>query len=126
LLGITPIKTFAYPFGSYNSTVKTMVSNAGYLAARSSDGGLNEKIGSDLYALKRFPVESETTLAQVMAEIDQTIVEKKWLILNFHRIDNSGLKYSTKTETLQAIVNYIKQKNVQTVTLAEGVALIEQ
>ncbi len=125
-LGITPVSTFAYPFGSYNGAIKGMVSNAGYLAARSSDGGLNEKLDADLYALKRIPVDSHTTLAEVTAQIDKAIAEKKWLILNFHRIDTSGLQYSATPQMLQSIVNYIKQKNVETVTLSQGVALTKQ
>lgn len=124
-IGVSEVKTFAYPFGAYDNSIKGIVKNAGFIAARSSDGGHNKK-NQDIYALKRKPMANTTTLDEVKDYIDTAINDKTWLILLFHEIDYNGNTYAVTPEFLQEVVNYIQQKNITPITIEEGVELIKR
>jgi len=124
-IGASPINYFAYPFGGYNDSVKQLVKNAGFIAARSSDGGYNQKT-QDKFALRRQPMVNTTTLSQIKSYIDTALQEKTWVILLFHQVDSSGTKYSVTPELFQQTIDYLKEKNVTPITIGEGVALMNQ
>lgn len=124
-IGATPINFFAYPFGSYNDTVKQSVQSAGFSAARSSDGGYNLKT-QDVFILNRQGIRVYTTVDQAKGYIDTALRDKSWLILVFHAVDYSGTEYSATPETLQRIVDYLKLKNAKVVTMGEGLQLMRQ
>lgn len=123
--GIQSVKTFAYPFGEYNSTVINAVKNAGLISARGTDSGFNEK-GDNLYTLKGSSMHSDTSIANVRAMIDRAQNEKLWLILFFHRVDTSGNFYSVTPTTFTQIVDYIDQKNIPVLTMEQGAARVAQ
>jgi peptidoglycan/xylan/chitin deacetylase (PgdA/CDA1 family) len=56
-----PVVFLAYPYGDHDSTVEAESAKAGYLAALTSEVGLNTR-GSDPMALRRLPITSDTTL----------------------------------------------------------------
>jgi peptidoglycan/xylan/chitin deacetylase (PgdA/CDA1 family) len=124
-LGATPVNTFAYPLGGYNSTIQQMVRDAGFVAGRSSNGGLNDK-NTDKYALRRISMESTTSFASVKANIDAAIAEKKWAILLFHEVNNSGNRYAVTPAFLQQVVDYLELKGMTPITVEQGVAKMAQ
>lgn len=118
--------SFAYPFGEYNSTIEAIVKQSGFTAARTAkteDSGLNFK-NTDRFLLKTQSVETTTSIDQVKAWINEAVAQKGWLILVFHQVDNSGEQYSVTPETLQQIVNYLKEQNISVVTVSEGLQQI--
>ena len=124
-LGISPVNTFAYPFGSYNAPTDAIVKQSGYIGARTSDGGFNAKTGNK-YLLKRQPVELNTTFAQVKSWVDQAQAQKLWLVLVFHRVDSSQTQYSITPQLFQQIVDYLATNNVPVRTTREGINLMSQ
>ena len=124
-IGIDNVTTFAYPFGAYNSTVKQIVKDGGFITGRSSDGGFNDK-RQDIFALRRMSMENTTTISDVKAAIDRANTEKTWLVLLFHEVDTNGHRYSVTPDFLSDIVSYLKQKDMRPITLKEGVNLINQ
>ena len=122
-LGLTPLDTFVYPYGEYNTAVVQAVKMAGYTGARSVQSGFNDKL-TDPFLLVDQHVESNTTPAQVQAWINQAKANNTWLILELHQQDYSGDQYSNTPETLQAIVDSIRASNLKTVTLREGLQLM--
>jgi peptidoglycan/xylan/chitin deacetylase (PgdA/CDA1 family) len=124
-LGATPVSTFGYPLGAYNSTIKQLVRDAGFTGARSSDGGLNDKT-TDRYALRRISMENTTTLDSVKKQIDAALAEKKWAILLFHEVNTSGHRYAVTPAFLQHVVDYLKSKNITPITTEQGLAKMAQ
>ncbi len=122
-IGITPVNIFSYPFGGYNSTVQQLVKNAGYIAARSSDGGYNDKF-TNKFALKRQPMLNTTTLADVQNYIDTAIRNKTWVILLFHEINNSGDTYAVTPQLFAQILDYLNQKGIKPISIQQGVNMI--
>jgi peptidoglycan/xylan/chitin deacetylase (PgdA/CDA1 family) len=117
-IGIKNVATFAYPYGDDSPAIEALVKAAGFSGARKSWPGLDDR-STDRYQLLRQRVQSDTTFNEVKNTIDQAIKEKRWAILVFHRIDESGAE-SASHEMLQQIIDYVKQKKIRVVTMADG------
>jgi len=124
-LGMTPASTFAYPYGEYNDQVVQEVKDAGFIGARSVNEGFNNK-ASDRFLLMDQHVENTVTPDQIKAWIDQALLNRTWLILEMHDVVPNGDQYSNSPATLQAVVDYLKQKNVKVVTTAQGLQILNQ
>jgi peptidoglycan/xylan/chitin deacetylase (PgdA/CDA1 family) len=122
--GVGPVNSFAYPFGDYNATTISIVKNAGYDSAASTINGYVSPV-SDRYQLERQSVESGTTITQIKQWIDSAAANKRWLILTFHGIDNTGERYSTTPAIFNQAVDYLVQKGLPVVTVSEGLQSLE-
>ena len=121
--GITP-KAFVYPFGDINTNVENTVKTAGYTIARGSYYGENSDM-ADHYDLEDIRLDTTSTLPNVEAQIDQTIANKRWLVFEIHDVlASGGDDYTITPSFLQSIVNYLKQKNADLVTLEQGSAFL--
>lgn len=118
--GLGEIRSFAYPFGEYNTTVINAVKNAGYSYARSVDDEAYNDKNTSPYLLKTKNIEKSITFATVKSWIDGAVANKKWLIIVFHEILNNGTQYSSTPADLQKIVDYLKTNNIKVVTVSEG------
>lgn len=119
-MNVGPVVSFAYPFGEYNNAVTGGVESAGFTNARGTNNSY-AKSTSDRLALPSRGVDVNTTVADVKGWIDTAIANKEWLILRFHRIDTSGVQYSTTPNTFNQIIDYLVQSNVPVVTMTEGI-----
>ena len=112
-LGISPVDTFAYPFGAYNSAHESQVASAGFTSSRTVDVGFNTKT-TDKFALKSQSIMTSTTFAEAKSWIDAAIANKLWLIMTVHGIDSvpnlnaRGDPYGTTPQILQQIVTYLQ------------------
>lgn len=130
-LGFSPVDSLAYPMGLHNSTVEQAVQSAGFKGARTVDFGFNDK-ATNPFQLKGAPVErggacdgggsaAPTTLADVKSWIDDAALNKMWLVLVLHQIDNNaGSCYGIPPSMLQSITDYLKTSNVDVVTVSQG------
>jgi len=119
-MGLGPITSFSYPYGEYDSNVIQIVKNAGFSDAVSVIGGYGLPT-SDKYQLERKLVDVNTTVAQVQAEVDEALRDKKWLILEIHQVDTSGDLYSVTPNNFKQILDYVKLKQIPVVTINQGV-----
>jgi peptidoglycan/xylan/chitin deacetylase (PgdA/CDA1 family) len=122
-MGINP-QTFSYPYGEYTSETVQIVRDAGYASAVTTI----EKPVSP--SSDRFQVEAPSVLAshspaQLEAMIDNAIANHQWIILTFHRIDNSGDPYAITPENFQEVVSYVKNRGIPTVTVSQGAAFLQ-
>jgi peptidoglycan/xylan/chitin deacetylase (PgdA/CDA1 family) len=131
--GFGLVDTFAYPYGSYDASVKALVQSAGYIGARSVDQGYN-LVSTDKYALKQQHITNTTTFAEAKSWIDTATSTKTWLIFMFHDVrqpsdlcvdrENKDVadQDCTNTTLLQQIVDYLKVAPAGTVvTVREGI-----
>ena len=119
--------TFAYPYGTYNTSIETAIKNAGYTAARSSDSGYNDK-ASDKYALRIYSVENTTTIDQIKAQINYAQQNKVWLVLLFHQVlpNTAGAQYSTTPTVIQQMTAYLTSQKVTVLTNNQASLLLGQ
>jgi len=127
-MGFKTITSFDYPYGAYNSAVTQTVKNAGYLGARTADN-YEQDIGDnyasqDPYLLKTQVVVSTTPISIIQQWINNAIVSKTWLILVFHKVDNSGEQYSYTPMQFSQVVDYINQTKIKFITMTEGLGLL--
>ncbi|MEP7167098.1 MAG: polysaccharide deacetylase family protein, partial [Candidatus Woesebacteria bacterium] len=120
-MGISPLTTMVYPYGSYNTSIESIVTGAGFKSSRTTTPGFNTKL-TDKYALFDQNVEVNTSFATIQSWIDEAVADKTWLILTFHQIDHAGDQYGTTPEILTQIVQYLKTKNVTVKTMGEVTA----
>ena len=121
-----PAETFAYPFGGHNSHVMQLVQEAGFIGARGTQEGF--AIPTDeRYRLRCLMMVNTTTEAHVKEWIDTAIREDKWLVLLFHHVQhNSTYRYSVTPDLVEHIVDYLSEKRVPVVTMAEGYRQFQQ
>lgn len=122
-LGIGNVRTFSYPFGSFNNSVLNVVKN-NFEGARSTVTLFNTETANK-YLLKSVSLTNDTSVTEVKGWIDQARRDGTWLILTFHRIDEENADYySTTSSDFNAIVNYLKAKNVPVRTNIDGIRLL--
>lgn len=124
--GITST-TFAYPYGDYNSTVESIVQAAGLRGARSSDVGYNTATTNPL-VLQAQAAEQDlnTTITQISGWIDYAVANKRWLIIMFHRVDDTRTccsSISVSHQLIQEMADYLVQQQVHVVTNNEGLII---
>jgi peptidoglycan/xylan/chitin deacetylase (PgdA/CDA1 family) len=130
------VKTFAYPLGAYNDTVKAAVASAGLIAARSVDAGYNTPL-TDPYVLQIQHVTNLTPVSTVQGWIDTANANHTWLILMFHEIVNNSSTVPTECQggaagqaneectsiaVLQGVVNYLASTHTCVLTVAQELA----
>ena len=136
--GITPT-TLAYPYGGYNPMVESVVKSAGLRGARDSDLGYNSSgvgltFGGTLsHATHPLVLWSEaaemdmnTTLSDITSEIDYAVANNLWLIILFHRVDETDpccASISVDHSLIQGTVDYLVQGHVPVVTNNEGLII---
>jgi peptidoglycan/xylan/chitin deacetylase (PgdA/CDA1 family)/uncharacterized protein YjdB len=136
--GITPT-TLAYPYGGYNPTVEMVVQDSGLRGARDSDLGYNSSglaltFGGPLYHdthplelwSEAAEVDMNTTLSDITSEIDYAVANNLWLIILFHRVDETNpccAPISVDHSLIQGMVDYLVQKKVPVVTNNEGMII---
>ncbi|MFP2927837.1 polysaccharide deacetylase family protein [Pyxidicoccus sp. 3LG] len=124
-LGLPAVPHFVVPYGRYDNTVLSAIRQS-YASSRTVTGGRNFA-DTIVYELRANDVHRAVPVSTVRGWVDQAIAEKSWLILVFHEfVDGTPTRDTQyKTANFAAILDYIKTKNVRTVTLAQGVALTE-
>jgi peptidoglycan/xylan/chitin deacetylase (PgdA/CDA1 family) len=124
-MGVTAPTSFAFPYGAHNDTTQSILADAGFTAARTTNQGENDE-NSDPLLLNCWVIAPEgatTDIAQITQAIDDAQASGKWLILLFHRIDDDGNPISVSHTLLQETVDHLVEKKTRVVTMKQGVAL---
>jgi peptidoglycan/xylan/chitin deacetylase (PgdA/CDA1 family) len=123
--GITPVVSFAYPYGNTNASVESIVQGAGFTSARTVTPGFNGK-NTDPYALLSQSVNADTSLSQIQSWVDSAQTNKSWLILTFHDIlsNTSSTPYGSTPTMLQNIADYLSTKKLPVFTVNQGLAIM--
>ncbi len=116
------IKTFCYPYGRRNWYVDRIVARSGFTAARLADGGYNTSSTNE-FALEAKCLRNFTSFEEVKDWIDN--INNRWLILVFHQIEENPPGWGTTPGLLEDICKYIKEKELEVVTISEGIEKIK-
>jgi peptidoglycan/xylan/chitin deacetylase (PgdA/CDA1 family) len=117
------IRTFVYPLWSTNDTIEALIQNGWYAGARGDIPGFNTR-ATNRWNLYSQSITSTTSINTIKSWIDIAFSKKQWLILEIHRQDINGWEFSNDPALIGQIVAYIQSKNMKTVTLAEGIDLL--
>lgn len=125
---ITPVISFAYPYGNNTSAVQRLTQDAGYTTGRGVIDGYNGR-DTNRYALFSKSVTADTKTSDIETWINKALLDHTWLILTFHQVSDAqltaGSPYATSPKTLQDIVAYIKANNVSVRTVSGGASLMD-
>jgi peptidoglycan/xylan/chitin deacetylase (PgdA/CDA1 family) len=114
-----PASSFAYPYGSYDSTIEGIVKSCGYHSARTVWGAgcsgcpKAETIPpADPFALRAPPSIRDTT---TVADLEKYVTDAEgasggWVILTFHSICSGCDSYSTSEATLNAFLDWLQPR----------------
>lgn len=117
-----PVTGLAYPYGEYNAKVITAAKSAGYTNARTVEDETLNTPATDVFKLKSYSPTLSTPLATLKAAIDTANANGQWVIIAFHEINNLGDEYSNTPAYLDAVLQYVEESGIDTVTVSEGLA----
>ena len=112
------------PFGAYDDRVLTAAKQY-YETNGTVESGLNFP-GDDLFRLKRVPVLSTTSPAQLRALVQQAQAQRAWLILVFHDFTTGTPSASDRyrISDFSAVLDEIAASGIEVVTVSEGAARV--
>jgi peptidoglycan/xylan/chitin deacetylase (PgdA/CDA1 family) len=123
---ITGIKNldFATPFGKSDAEVQ-WYAHKYYRSMRSTTNGINTKQNLDPYNLRVLYISESTSDQAVQDALAQTKAQHGWLILVYHRIDESDIKASGETAAVKPAVlakqvKMIQQSGITVATVAHA------
>ena len=95
-----------------------VVASSGFTGARLADGEYNTT-ATDNYHLEAKCLRDFTTLEEVKKWIDA--IDNRWLVLVFHQIEDNPPGWGTSPQLFKDICDYIKQKQLEVVTIDQGI-----
>jgi len=122
-LGIMEVISFAYPFGDYSPYTEGVVKKY-FKNARTTKEGF-ESMNLNMYTLKSKVVTYDTTFSQIEKLVNDSISQKYWLILTFHRLDEAENRISSDSLLLDQALTYIQANNNPILSMAEVTSLVE-
>jgi peptidoglycan/xylan/chitin deacetylase (PgdA/CDA1 family) len=126
LFNLPAPQTFAYPYDQYNDTVVAAVQASGVRGARDSDYGGANNATSNPFLLDSQPSEYDLgtdSVATVTGWIQQAVANKMWVIILWHRVDETGNPISVPSTVIQGVVDYINANGVYVATDSEGLVI---
>lgn len=87
-----------------------------YAGLRTSRYGVNSIPVSDPYDLLVIEIDNTVVVKEISEWVDQVKKDRKWLILMFHKIDNSNERFSSPSETFYKIVDIVERSGLPVVT----------
>jgi peptidoglycan/xylan/chitin deacetylase (PgdA/CDA1 family) len=114
------VRNFISPFGAYNDTVVNAIRQV-YRSHRTTDEGYNTPDNFDQYRLLAQNMNPSTTMAQYESYIQQTIKDKSWLVLVYHRIATSSLEdFDTPYADFDPQMSYLKNSGAAVLTMDQA------
>jgi peptidoglycan/xylan/chitin deacetylase (PgdA/CDA1 family) len=101
---------FSYPYGNYNSQTQDLLARE-FSYIRTSEDGFND-FYVDLNNIHVKTVTSTTNQTDIQQWLDYAKSNKLWLVLLYHRIDETG-DYSTKVEDFSKQIKAVKDSGIR-------------
>lgn len=114
------VSNFASPFGAYNNNTVSAIKQY-YGSHRSVEAGYNTKDSFNVYNVKVQNILNTTTVSDVERWVNQAIQDNSWLVLVYHRVENTTETYTVTPSNLDGQLGLIKQKGVAVVTVNQAI-----
>lgn len=115
--GVGPIRSFAYPLGQYNEFTQAVYGRR-FTYIRTSDAGYNNRY-FDVANIHSMGVLDRTTDEEFKAWLDYAKINRQWLVLVYHRVNESGA-YNVTTDQLERQLLLIKESGLKVLPLSEA------
>lgn len=118
------VSSFASPFGEYNDNVLNKI-NDYYQVHRTVDEGFNSLDNLDIRRLKVQNMNPETTLDEFKGWVNKAIADKTWLILVYHRVDDSNLNpFDTYTNDFKSQIEWLSGQEIEVLRIDDALSKI--
>lgn len=108
----SPVESFVYPSGRYNTTSRRAVAYAGFKSARTLDLGLNHAF-CDLFALRAVALGPGMTVDDLTVWMEQAVTSRTWLIVVLHlvaRHNPTGYPYFCSLSEFQRLLDAVQSQ----------------
>lgn len=119
-----PVEDIAVPLGAYNEAVQK-AAKTWYRSLRTTSSGINTLENFDAYKLYSPTIDASHTVEDIQKMIAEAKERNGWLILTYHQIDNSNLKYAVTPENFRAQIDTVIASSVDIVPFGEVLNLIK-
>jgi peptidoglycan/xylan/chitin deacetylase (PgdA/CDA1 family) len=118
--GFSSSTSFAYPFGATSDVVEQIASECGYTSARGVGGRSNPVPPPDpLNLLSAPPVDPETTLEDLQANVADAETEGGWVPIVFHHVCDGCSTNAISPDTLAAFLDWLAEEGKAVHTMGE-------
>jgi peptidoglycan/xylan/chitin deacetylase (PgdA/CDA1 family) len=119
------VYAFAAPYGKYNDAILSTVKQY-FVSHRTLEPGPNYR-NSNIYKLRTYDVTSDVTVDTVRGWINKAKLDRTWVILRFRQFVSGTPTQSTETNIadFEAILDHIQATGMPTVTITEGVSMMD-
>jgi len=118
--GLT-VTDYAHPYGGYTDETVTMLRQQ-YSLLRSSDDGFNDRYFDPLN-LRTKAIYKDTSIKEIQAWLNEARTNKQWLILMYHRIDETG-DYTVSSKQLEQQLKMIHESGMHVMPVTKAAAAI--
>jgi peptidoglycan/xylan/chitin deacetylase (PgdA/CDA1 family) len=129
--GFSPVTSFAYPYGTFNTTVKQVVEGCGYTSGRSAGGFPTGVYAESIPPLDRYATRVAQPADQQLAGLQRVVTQAEnngggWVQMVFHEVcDCPDAPLATTPATLSAFLDWLQPRSangtqVQTVGQVMG------
>jgi len=108
------VNTYVVPCGKMTEEMAKLVKD-NFAAMRLADNGLNPIPLTDSYQILANTVHDGIEVEEIKTWLNQAEAEKKWLVLMFHQIDESGDEYSLSPQKFKTIVEMVVESQLPVV-----------
>jgi len=112
------IKTFAFPFGDYDSRVIEKTKRY-YSASKPMEKGFNPTKEANFYELKTQWVLNKHDSKEVCGWIKKAKEDKSWLIISFHNIGEEKTPWDFSEQKFKEVLECINNEGIQIKTIKE-------
>lgn len=118
-----PVTSFAYPLGQYNQATQSIYEKY-YPLIRTSDEGYNDRY-FDKTNIHSMAMLNTTSSKQLQSWIHEAKKHHLWLVIAYHRVDESGV-YSVTSKQLNEQLSLIKKSGLPVMPIAEAAAFVRK
>ncbi len=123
-IGIAKPEHFAYPYGSLNAKLKTVLAQR-FKTMRGIKAGMQTG-AADLNELRSYGIYSDKTLDKLLSDIKSLAYKHGWITVFAHDIRNNHSKWGCKPDDFARVVGAVKDIDAIVLPIGDALEYLEQ